>query len=164
MAAAMSAGKRTQQAGVPATDKDKPRPDTRRPRGRPRRLRETSLVLSPLRTPATRTPLPPALEEFLRDLGEMAAEAVLQQYRAGYVPARQVGAGDRENEPRLLDVKAAAAYLGLSPWTVRALPVPRVRLELSNGKELRRVLFDRRDLDAWIEQQKEHVPGWNYRR
>ncbi len=120
--------------------------------------------LDHLRTPATRTPLPPALEEFLRDLGEMAAEAVLRKYRAGYTPARQVGAGDREQERRLLDVKAVAAYLGLSSWTVRALPVPRVRLELSNGKELRRVLFDRRDLDAWIERQKEHVPGWNYRR
>jgi hypothetical protein len=109
----------------------------------------------------TGTPFHPALERFLREVGEMAAEAVLRQYREGGVPARQVGAVGREQEPRLLDVKAAAAYLGLSPWTVRALPVPRVRLELSNGKELRRVLFDRRDLDTWIEWQKEHLPGWN---
>lgn len=86
MAAAMSAASSTPRAGVPATDKDKPRLDTRRPRGRSRRLPEISPLLSPLRTPATRTPLPPALEEFLRDLGEMAAEAVLQKYRAGLLP------------------------------------------------------------------------------
>lgn len=65
--------------------------------------------------------------------------------------------GRPEDVPRLLDVKATAAYLGgISPWTVRALvadghllPVrlPSVRHRKEQG---RRLLFDRADLDAAI--------------
>ncbi len=55
---------------------------------------------------------------------------------------------------RLLDVDSAASYLGLSPWTVRDLvgagTLPRVRIPLPKGGELRRLLFDRADLDALI--------------
>jgi excisionase family DNA binding protein len=53
---------------------------------------------------------------------------------------------------RLLALPDAAAYLGLSPWTVRELQwkgkLPRVDLG-------RKLLFDRADLDALIERQKE---------
>src|SRR6266849_1786319 len=53
--------------------------------------------------------------------------------------------------PRLLDVDGAAAYLGVSAWTIRDLDaggqLPRVRLPLPGGKELRRLLYDRTDLD-----------------
>ncbi len=56
--------------------------------------------------------------------------------------------------PRLLDLPAAAAYLGVSPWTVRDLEAAgtlrRVRLPLPNGGELRKLLFDREDLDRCI--------------
>lgn len=59
---------------------------------------------------------------------------------------------------RILDVRAAACYLGVSAWTLRdyvaAGILKRVRLPLPNGGELRRLLFDRRDLDALVEASK----------
>jgi len=61
--------------------------------------------------------------------------------------------------PRLLDVDAAAAYLGVSSWTIRDLDaagvLPRVRVPLPNGGELRRLLFDRADLDRLIDLWKD---------
>jgi hypothetical protein len=64
-------------------------------------------------------------------------------------------------QPRLLDVVSTAAYLGgLSTWTIRAFvadghlrPVrlPSVRDKNGNG---RRLLFDRRDLDDFIEKRR----------
>jgi excisionase family DNA binding protein len=54
-------------------------------------------------------------------------------------------------EARLLDVPRAAQYLSTSTWCVRTLAwekrVPFLRL----GKK---VLFDRRDLDAYVETLK----------
>lgn len=63
--------------------------------------------------------------------------------------------------PRLLDLEATAAYLGVSGWTVRDLEAAgtlrRVRVPLPNGGELRKLLFDRMDLDhlvgAWKDGQ-----------
>jgi excisionase family DNA binding protein len=53
--------------------------------------------------------------------------------------------------PRLLTVKAAAAYLSSTVWCLRNLAwerkVPHVRLGA-------RILFDKTDLDAFIESQK----------
>ena len=53
--------------------------------------------------------------------------------------------------PRLLSVRQAAAYLGISHWTVRELvwkgELPEVRLG-------RRLLLDLRDLDRLIEARK----------
>ena len=61
--------------------------------------------------------------------------------------------------PRLLSLDATAAYLGISSWTVRDLEaagvLPRVRVPLPNGGELRKVLFDVEDLDRCIEAWKE---------
>jgi Helix-turn-helix domain len=61
--------------------------------------------------------------------------------------------------PRLLDLEAAAAYLGVSPWTVRDLEaagvLPRVRVPLPGGRDLRKLLFDRADLDRLIDAWKE---------
>ena len=61
--------------------------------------------------------------------------------------------------PRLLDLHATAAYLGVSEWTIRDLEgagvLPRVRLPLPNHKELRKILFDVRDLDHLIDNWKE---------
>lgn len=65
--------------------------------------------------------------------------------------------------PRLLNLKEAARYLGLSYWTVReavvAGQVPRVDLPSLTrpGETLRRVLVDRQDLDKWIERWKTRV-------
>ncbi len=64
--------------------------------------------------------------------------------------------------PRLLDVDGAAAYLGVSAWTVRDLDaagvLARVRVPLPNGGELRRLLFDRADLDRLIDVWKDQRP------
>ena len=61
--------------------------------------------------------------------------------------------------PRLLDLPATAAYLGVSPWTVRDLDAAgvlrRVRVPLPSGAELRKLLFDRADLDRLIEAWKD---------
>jgi len=62
-------------------------------------------------------------------------------------------------EPRLLSLEDAARYLGVSPWTVRELEwsgvLPRVRIPLGNGKELRKLLFDREDLNRLIDRWKD---------
>lgn len=61
--------------------------------------------------------------------------------------------------PRLLDLPTAASYLGLSPWTVRDLEaagsLQRVRIPLPHAGELRKLLFDRVDLDRLIETWKD---------
>ena len=60
--------------------------------------------------------------------------------------------------PRLLDLSGAAAYLAVSPWTIREWAnqgaLPRVRFLLPNGHEVRRLLFDRIDLDRLVECSK----------
>ncbi len=52
---------------------------------------------------------------------------------------------------RLYSVKEAASYLRLSPWTIRSLGwnggIPQVRIA-------RRILFDREDLDQFVERSK----------
>jgi hypothetical protein len=61
--------------------------------------------------------------------------------------------------PRLLDLHVASAYLGLSEWTVRELEqsgiLARVRIPLQNHGELRKLLFDKRDLDCLVDSWKE---------
>jgi hypothetical protein len=61
--------------------------------------------------------------------------------------------------PRLLDLEATAAYTGLSSWTIRDLEASgilcRLRIPLRNGGELRKLLFDREDLDRLIARWKE---------
>lgn len=60
--------------------------------------------------------------------------------------------------PRLLDLKSAAAYLGVSPWTIRDLEASgtlrRVNVPLGMGKDLRKLLFDREDLDQLVDSWK----------
>ena len=69
---------------------------------------------------------------------------------------------EQYSAPRLLDLKAAATYLGLSYWTVRDLvlagKLPSVKISCprsGDGRTIRRILVDRHDLDAFIEQSKE---------
>ncbi len=66
--------------------------------------------------------------------------------------------------PRLLDLDSAARYLSVSPWTVRALEaagvLPRVRIPLPNGGELRKLLFDREDLDRHVVLWKDSALPW----
>jgi len=63
---------------------------------------------------------------------------------------------------RLLDLKSAGAYLGVSYWTMRDLVfagvIPSVKIpcpRTGDGRAIRRILVDRRDLDAFIEKNKE---------
>jgi len=59
-------------------------------------------------------------------------------------------------EPRLLNVRLAASYLGIAVWCLRTLvwekQIPPVKI----GKA-RRLLFDRADLDAFIDAQKKEA-------
>lgn len=57
-------------------------------------------------------------------------------------------------EPRLLSPHEAARYLGVSYWTVRDLVF---RREIPFIKIGRRVLVDRRDLDAYLDRSKIHA-------
>jgi hypothetical protein len=63
--------------------------------------------------------------------------------------------------PRLFNLDAAAAYLSMSPWTIRDLEaarvLPRVRVPLPQGGELRKLLFDKVDLDRLIGAWKDAV-------
>lgn len=63
--------------------------------------------------------------------------------------------------PRLLDLHGTASYLSLSEWTVRDLEacgiLPRVRVPLPNQGKLRKILFDKEDLDRLIEAWKEEI-------
>jgi hypothetical protein len=69
--------------------------------------------------------------------------------------------------PRLLDVKAACAYLGVSRWTLDDLRVRGTLLPVTlpglaedgSGRRLRRVLYDRHDLDAFVDRLKARGPG-----
>ena len=60
---------------------------------------------------------------------------------------------------RLLDLDGTAQYLGLSAWTIRDLEAAgtlrRVRVPTRNGGELRKLLFDRADLDRLIAAWKD---------
>jgi hypothetical protein len=63
--------------------------------------------------------------------------------------------------PRLLNLDTAAAYLSMSPWTVRDLEaagvLPRVGVTPPGGGELRKLLFDKADLDRLIGTWKDAV-------
>jgi len=61
--------------------------------------------------------------------------------------------------PRLLDIPSSARYLGVSPWTARALvengTLRRVLIPMPEGRDMRRVLVDREDLDRLITTWKD---------
>lgn len=64
-------------------------------------------------------------------------------------------------QPRLLDIKGAAAYLSVSEWTLRAwmadgfiepVTLPTVR---KSAEKNRRLLFDVRSLDAFVDARRQ---------
>jgi hypothetical protein len=63
--------------------------------------------------------------------------------------------------PRLLDVGGAARYLSVAEDTIRDLDargaLRRIRLPGAGDRDLKRVLFDVRDLDALIERVKDEA-------
>ena len=56
-------------------------------------------------------------------------------------------------EARLLNVSEAARYLGVRVWTLRSLTWNKVLTPVQVGAS-RRLLYDRSDLDAFVEKQK----------
>jgi hypothetical protein len=72
--------------------------------------------------------------------------------------ARQSSRAQDCQSSRLLGLRAAADYLGLSYWTLRDLvnagTIRPVRLPLAAGRDLRRILLDRRDLDDLVDRSK----------
>lgn len=59
-----------------------------------------------------------------------------------------------DSEPRLLKTKQAAAYLAVSPWKLRNL-VQAGEIACILGDGTTPWLFDRQDLDSWIERRKQ---------
>jgi hypothetical protein len=76
-----------------------------------------------------------------------------EQVDAGQIRGT-VGLAQEALTPRLLDLDTAAAYLSMSPWTIRDLEaagvLARVRVPLPSGRELRKLLFDKADLDRLV--------------
>jgi len=60
--------------------------------------------------------------------------------------------------PRLLDLRGASSYLSVRRRVISDLCVagvlPRVRLVLPDGREMRKVLIDKLDLDALVDRWK----------
>jgi excisionase family DNA binding protein len=59
-------------------------------------------------------------------------------------------------EPRLLSVKGAATYLSATVWFMRTLVWEK---KIPSVKFGNRILFDRADLDAYVERAKVAVTG-----
>ena len=76
----------------------------------------------------------------------------LEQRESAAVPLVHRTSGPVD-APRLLDVEGAAGYLGVSAWTVRDL-VERGSLSRVALPGVRRLLFDRCDLDRLIEMSR----------
>ena len=93
--------------------------------------------------------------------GTVRAQASMRaRMNAGDNERGLVAPASRQNDatpvaPRLLDVEKAAAYLGISSWTLRELDVPRVRIPGPGGRGVRRLLFDVRVLDQLIERWRQ---------
>jgi hypothetical protein len=81
------------------------------------------------------------------------------QARSGNGDGAQVQITVAPVSPRLFDLHVSAGYLGVSLWTVRTLEqqgiLKRVRIPLPNQGEVRKLLFDKSDLDQLIEAWKD---------
>jgi excisionase family DNA binding protein len=71
-------------------------------------------------------------------------------------------ANQSDVQTRLMDLHQAAAYLGISYWTMRDLVqagiIPTVKIpptRAGDGRPIRRILIDKSDLDAFINGNKE---------
>ena len=92
--------------------------------------------------------------------GHSAGTATMQpRTKSGVSDGAQVQSTVVPVSPRLLDLHTAAAYLGVSEWTIRNLEasgtIPRIRIPLPHAGELRKLLFDRADLDHLIDGWKD---------
>ncbi len=87
------------------------------------------------------------------ETGHRTGTVVLEKPVNGGSPE---GTSDRATNglpaPRLLDYKSAGVYVSLSYWSLRELVLNGEIPHLKFGKK---VLIDKEDLDAWIEQRKQ---------
>lgn len=91
----------------------------------------------------------------VRSCVESTTEAFLaQRIKAASTNRQEVNLASQGLEPRMLDVKATSQYLGVTTWFVRSLYWNRAVPALKLGK---RILFDKADLDRYIDVQKMHV-------
>lgn len=77
---------------------------------------------------------------------------------AGGVDEQRRRKASRSTTGRLLDLKAAEAYSGISAWTLRDL-IASGDLPVVRPPRLRRVWIDRADLDRAIAEWKERGDG-----
>ena len=82
---------------------------------------------------------------------EMFVTELASQIAAKIIPQIQNGNGKSKAQPRLLNVKDAAAYIGRTEQAVQHLIHQRELVVVRKG---RRVHLDRGDLDRWIETNK----------
>jgi hypothetical protein len=101
-----------------------------------------------------------ATSEQPRELAETGPRSVGGPH--GHRPRGAVAGLDPKIDRRLLNLHEAAAYLNVSYWTARDLvnfgKVPSVRLpnpRARDGRNVRRILIDRSDLDRLIGAWKE---------
>ena len=131
-------------------------------------MRETTQI-----TPSSPSPIPGSRRNKLgrprtgdagifgkRDCGHsLGTDTLKPRMQSGPVDSAAVQITVVPVTPRLLDLPTAAAYLGVSTWTVRDLEaagsLSRVRIPLPNAGELRKLLFDRADLDRLIDSWKD---------
>ena len=59
-------------------------------------------------------------------------------------------------QPRLLNVREAASYLSVAVWCVRQLTWTKQLTPIKVGGS-RRLLYDRADLDQFVDQQKQRA-------
>lgn len=112
------------------------------------------------------TPSTP-IEDTLGSVGALSPSGPVVRRESGIIsasvrprpPTSRRSGGPGPVAPRLLDLEDAARYLAVSSWTARDLlaagTLRRVRIPLPNGGELRKLLFDRADLDALIARWKD---------
>ena len=94
-------------------------------------------------------------------MGTPIGDTTDQQYDqspAGSVDEPRRRKASRSRTGRLLDLKAAEAYSGISAWTLRDL-IASGDLPVVRPPRLRRVWIDRADLDRAIAEWKERGDG-----
>jgi excisionase family DNA binding protein len=95
----------------------------------------------------------PAERELIDTMLLVIDELRLLRKSIGEIPAG--AAPTRPEEPKLLDVKGAATYLGVSTSFVRNLVAQRTVVHYKLGG---RVMFRRDDLDQFIDQNRRELP------
>ena len=123
------------------TDRRLPLADAQRRLGRPGRPRKAPPPVAAQEVPGAQRPRP--------SLGQALPRDPLLQRRT---EADGTATGPSQGLPRrLLDLEATAVYLGISPRSVRALEAAGTLRRVDGAGELRKVLYDRVQLDRLVD-------------